>query len=133
MPNRSRAIAYTLVVFLAGGLTGAVLMNLYEHFWRHPLGHVVTPSSWMKADREHYIEKLAADLELTPAQRTELESILDTTMQQFNDLHVFSHHIRQEGINRIRALLNENQRKRFDQFMKSTGGPAEEPVSRKKP
>ena len=68
MPNRGRAILYTLVVFLAGGLTGAVLTNLYEHFMRHPAGHVITPASWLKADRAHYIEKLRADLELTDTQ-----------------------------------------------------------------
>ena len=55
MVNRHRAIFYTVVVFLAGGLTGALLTNLSEHFWRHPEGLVVSPSSWGAADRAHYI------------------------------------------------------------------------------
>lgn len=119
MPNRGRAILYTLVVFLAGGLTGAVLTNLYEHFMRHPAGHVITPASWLKADRAHYIEKLRADLELTDTQTKDLEKILDETMRQYHDLHAFSHHIRQEGILRIRGILDEPQRKKFDKYTRA--------------
>ena len=41
-------------------------------------------------------------------------------MRQYHDLHSFSHHIRQEGVNQIRAMLDEKQRKRFEELMKKT-------------
>lgn len=133
-PNRNRAIIYTLVIFVAGGLTGAVLTNLYEHFIRHPAGHVITPTSWVRADRAHYIEKLRKDLELTEAQTRDLETILDETMRQYHDLHAFSHHIRDEGIERIKTILNEKQRKRFERYLQGPAGrAADEPRQPQKP
>lgn len=126
--GRYRAVVYSLVVFIAGGLTGAVLMNLYEHFFRHPAGHVITPSSWRSSDREHYIEKLRGDLQLNEVQARELETILDETMRQYYDLHAYSHHIRQEGIERIRAMLDDGQRKRFERLIREKKeAPLEDP------
>lgn len=118
MPNRSRAILYTTVVFCAGLVAGALLMNLREHIWLHPSGHVVSASSWGAADRGHYIEQFKTELKLTEPQSLQLETILDQTMRQYHDLHSFSHHIRQEGFTRIRAMLDDTQRKRFDEITK---------------
>ena len=117
MSNRSRAILYSAVVFLAGIVAGALLMNLREHLWLHPQGHVVTAASWAQADRSHYIEQIKTELELTEAQGREMEAILDATMRQYHDLHTFSHHVREEGLTSIRAILNEEQRHRFDEIV----------------
>jgi len=118
MPNRSRAILYTMVVFCAGAVAGALLMNLREHMWLHPSGHVVSAGSWDNVDRRHYIEQFKKELNLTETQSQQLEIVLDETMRQYSDLHTFSHHIRDEGLTRIRAMLDETQRKRFDEIVK---------------
>ena len=117
MSNRSRAILYSTVIFLAGIVAGALLMNLREHLWLHPQGHVVTAASWDQADRAYYIEQIKTELQLTEAQSREMEAILDATIRQYHDLHTFSHHIREEGIASIRATLNDEQRHRFDEIV----------------
>ena len=117
MSNRGRAILYTAVVFCAGIVTGALLIHLQRNLSANPQGHVVTPASWEQADRSHYIEQVKTELELTEAQGREMEAILDVTMRQYHDLHAFSHHIREEGITSIRAILNEEQRHRFDEIV----------------
>lgn len=121
MPNRSRAIVYTAVVFLAGVVAGGLLMNLREHLWLHPSGHVVSASRWGDADRRHYVEQFKKELNLTEVQSQQLELVLDQTMRQYHDLHTFSHHIRDEGLTRIRIMLDDNQRKRFDEITKKMG------------
>ena len=125
MSNRGRAVLYTAVIFLAGIVAGAVLMNLREHLWLHPQGHVVTAASWAQADRSHYIEQIKTELELTEAQSREMEAILDATIRQYHDLHTFSHHIREEGIASIRATLNDEQRHRFDEIVGKMSCPLE--------
>ena len=117
MSNRSRAILYSAVVFLAGIVAGALLMNLREHLWLHPRGHVVTTASWDQADRAHYIEQIKTELQLTETQSRKMEAILDATLRQYHDLHTFSHHIREEGITSIRDIFDEEQRHRFDEIV----------------
>ena len=92
-------------------------MNLREHLWLHPQGHIVTAASWKQTDQAHYIEQIKTELQLTEAQSREMEAILDATMRQYHDLHTFSHHIREEGITSIRDILNEEQRHRFDEIV----------------
>jgi Spy/CpxP family protein refolding chaperone len=130
--NRTCAIVYTAVVFLAGMIGGALLMNLGEHFWLHPSGHVVTQGSWEKSGRQQYIEQFKRELNLNDAQSAQLVTILDETMRQYDDLHSFSHHIRDDGLTRIRAMLNPDQQKRFDEITKRMKSSEQNPLAKKK-
>ena len=65
-------------------------------------------------------------MSLTEVQSRQLERILDETMRQYDDLHSFTHHIRQEGIMRIRAMLDDSQRKRLDDIVKKADAPLAE-------
>ena len=121
MPDRGRAILYTGVVFAAGMIAGALLMNLGEHLWLHRGRHAPIPASSSAIDR-HVIEQFKTELKLTEAQSQQLETILDETVRQYHDLRSFSYHIREEGIARIRAMLDDNQRKRFDEIVKGAVG-----------
>ena len=116
MSGQQRAVLYIFVVFFAGVIAGALLMNVLEHVWIHP-GMTArassAPRAW-DADRRHYMEQFRKELNLTDDQARQLEEILDETMRQYNDLHSFSHHIREDGLTRIRAILNDDQRKRFN-------------------
>lgn len=127
LPNRTCAVVYSLAVFLAGAVAGALVMNLAEHFILHPARPMVEPAKkWDEAGRVHYVERFKSELNLSEAQSRQLERILDETMRQYDDLHSFTHHIRQEGIMRIRAMLDDNQRKRFDDIVKKADAPLAE-------
>ncbi len=132
-PYRKYAVLYTAIVFVAGAVAGALVMNLAEHFWIHPGGTIsATNPRWNDADRAHYVEKFKAELKLTDEQCRQLEKVLDETMRQYDDLHSFSHHIREEGLTRIRAMLNEEQLRRFDEITKRMAE-AEDQKRRKAP
>lgn len=135
MSAQSRAVLSIAVVFLTGLVAGALLMNVMEHFWMHPAEARFVPAArstspaWA-ANREHYIEEFKKELNLTDAQSKQLQAILDETMKQYIDLHSFSHHIRDDGIARIRAMLDDNQRKKFDDITRKLN--ADEQKARRK-
>ncbi len=124
LPNRTCAVVYSLVIFLAGAVAGAMVMNLTEHFVLHRGRPIVEQTrKWDDSGRAHYVERFKSELNLSDPQSHQLEQILDETMRQYDDLHSFSHHIRQEGLMRIRAMLDDNQRKRFDEIIRKAEPP----------
>ncbi len=107
MNTRLRASLYIVLVFLSGAVAGALAMNVSEHLWLHS-----TPA-WAK-DRPHVMEEVKKELVLTPAQASQMETILDDTMRQFQELHARSHQIRAESKERIRAILSDEQKVKFE-------------------
>jgi len=114
MSAQNRALLYVLLVFFSGSIAGALGMHLVEHFWLHPQQAAAAPN-W-PADRQYYIEQFKKELNLTDDQSKRLESILDDTMKQYEDLHSFTHRVRDDGLMQIRAMLDDNQRKQFDEL-----------------
>lgn len=116
MSAQSRSLLYVVIVFFSGAIAGALVMNVAEHYWLHPR-QAAAAETWGNGDeRRSAIELFKKQLNLTPDQTKRLEVILDETMTQYEDLHSFTHHIRDNGLMEIRALLDENQRKRFDEL-----------------
>ncbi len=112
MSAKNRALLYVALIFFSGALAGGMFMSFAEHYWLHPRQAAAAPP-W-ESDRQHSIELFKRQLNLTDDQTRQLETILDETMRQYEDLHSFTHHIRDDGLMRIRAMLNDNQRKEFD-------------------
>lgn len=131
MSQQSRAVLYVVVVFFVGVVTGALSMNVIEHFWIHPRGINITAASVPRttlSSRDRYIEQFKKELNLTDDQSKQLESILDETMRQYDDLHSFSHHIRDDGVARIRAILTDTQRQKFDEITRKRDDSAKKPA-----
>lgn len=118
--NRICAVLYTAVVFVSGLVAGLVIQNMRQGA---SVDTRVSPAAAIgsdpRADKGHYIELFQKELNLTDAQTAQLEKILDQTMRQYSDLQSFTRTIRQEGITRIRAILTEDQRRRFNELLKS--------------
>ena len=93
------ACALSLVlVFLCGAAAGAVAMNFGIHARLHR-----EPSAL-------FFEKVKKDLDLTPAQAEQMESILDDFSQYYRTVLT-------DGKSRIMQILNEDQRKKFEQLL----------------
>ncbi len=116
MSAQGRALVYVLVVFFCGAIAGALVMNVAEHYWLHPRPAAAAENWGDIGERRSAIELFKQQLNLTPDQTKQLEGILDETMIQYEDLHTFTHHIRDNGLLQIRAMLNEDQRKKFDEL-----------------
>lgn len=112
MSAKNRALLYVAIVFLSGALAGALGMSFAEHYWLHP--RQASAAGMWASDRQHSIDLFKRQLNLRDDQTRQLETILDETMRQYEDLHSFTHHIRDDGLMRIRAMLDDNQRKEFD-------------------
>lgn len=109
-----RAVIYLVLVFVLGVAAGAL-----GSLW-------MQKSAWSKEGPEDEIQGavhlLTKKLDLSPEQQKQVEAILDETGRGYYDLYLQSREeydgIRQQGRTKIRALLTEEQRVKFDEFVR---------------
>ena len=99
-PKLACALALALV-FLCGAAAGAVAMNLGVHKSIHP------PAFDTPAGKARYFEHMRKELDLTPAQAEQIETLL-------NDFWQLYHTVLSDSKQRVEQLLNEEQRKKFE-------------------
>jgi len=102
--NPKVACAVSLVlVFLSGGVLGAVIMDLGVHKQRPPVFDTA-------GGRALYFERLQRDLSLTPAQSEQIESVL-------NDLWHDYRSVWNDSKVRVEQVLNEDQKQKFERML----------------
>ena len=102
--NPKAVCAVTLVlVFFAGAVVGAVAMTLGAHNLLH------RSPFWTTSGKSIYLEKIRKDLDLTPAQTEQMESILD-------DFGKYYRAVLADGKSRILQILDDAQRRKFEQI-----------------
>ena len=92
-------IATLALVFLTGVAAGAVAHNLLRH-----------PTFETAAGRTLYFERLQKELDLTPAQSEQIQSVL-------NDFWQYYRTVLTESKQRVEQVLNEQQRKKFARML----------------
>jgi Spy/CpxP family protein refolding chaperone len=93
--HRGRAAALLLAVFLAGAAAGAAGLSLGQRAFRH------------EGRRGRALDRLTRELSLDPAQRQQIEVILDHQRERMRPLF-------RETRRDIRAVLRPDQQARFD-------------------
>src|SRR5689334_17595720 len=102
-PKAACALALVLV-FLCGGAVGALLMDLRVH-------NRMRPASFdTAAGRALYYERLQKELDLTPAQSEQIQSVL-------NDFWQYYRTVLSDSKQRVEQLLNDDQRKKFERLL----------------
>jgi Spy/CpxP family protein refolding chaperone len=98
------------LVFLCGVAAGALAMHLgwHEHLHQPPFD---TP-----AGRTLYFERLRQQLDLTPAQAEQMQSILDDFWQYYRT-------VLSDSKTRIEQVLNEEQRRKFERILQESQHP----------
>lgn len=104
-----RILTTLLLVFLAGGATGAVSMK----FGLHQVLH----RSSVPASKEAVLQKFRADLNLTPAQTEKISLILDDYRHYYQSVQDQQDDIRATGKMRILQELDPAQREKFQKMM----------------
>src|ERR1044071_3399920 len=99
-PKAGCAVALGLV-FLCGSAIGALLMDLRVH------NRLRTPTFDTSAGRTLYFERLQKELDLTPAQSEQIQSVL-------NDFWQYYRTVLSDSRQRVEQLLNPEQRKKFE-------------------
>jgi enoyl-[acyl-carrier-protein] reductase (NADH) len=108
MSHRSSSTLFLILVFLCGGLFGAMV----DRFWQK------ARRSGETAPIE-IVERAKAELGLDASQCKLFDQILDDAKHDFDDLHSRAHSVRLIAKDRIRKILNEEQRKKFEAAMAS--------------
>ena len=110
---QSKLIAGFLLVFVAGGVTGAFIGGSYarRHFFE--LHHPERIGGRMK-------ERLRADLNLTPEQLTKISPIIDKTTAQLRDIRRDTgrrvHQVLADAHRQMAGELNDEQRHKLTQI-----------------
>jgi hypothetical protein len=107
--HNPRIFTTLLLVFLAGGATGAVSMK----FGLHQLLH----KSSSPTSKEAVLQKFRTDLDLTPAQTDKISLILDDYRHYYQSVQDQEDDIRATGKMRILQELNPAQREKFQKLM----------------
>jgi Spy/CpxP family protein refolding chaperone len=113
--TRSEAALLVLVVFLLGAVLGGLANHLWgEKVWGHQNSSGSPSASQLVSD-------LTRELQLTPEQQQQIVVIVDDTRAQIRTAYAPAEaqreQLRQQGRARIRAILNPDQKPKFEAFM----------------
>ena len=113
MKSKTSASLLLVLTFLLGGVAGAVSYSLYQN-------HVVTNSRGNNP--RDIVNVLAQNLSLDAKQKTTLKGIIDQSRDRYRVLSTQFRPqyeaIRNETRQQIRQILHEDQRARFEDFLK---------------
>lgn len=100
---RAACITTLTLVFLVGAAVGAVAMNFGHSRLHHPAFDV-------QAGRTLYFERLQKELDLSPSQAEQLQSILGDFWQYYRT-------VLSDSKARVEQVLNQEQRKKFERLL----------------
>jgi len=107
VPWKNPRIIYTLLfVFLSGAVAGAVSAR-----WKIPAER--HGPFWNEGGREISLQRFKKELDLTPQQAGEVETVLDDFVMYYQTLQAQMDDVRATGKNRILKLLREDQKQKF--------------------
>lgn len=101
---RVACITTLVLVFLCGGVVGAVVFDAAVH------RSASKAPFWTDAGKSAYLERVTRDLDLTPAQTEQMETILD-------DFAKYYRTVLSDGKSRIFQILNEEQKRKFEKVL----------------
>ena len=113
-PQRKRATLYIVLIFLCGVLTGTATSKLWMNWG---LKSVSAKADSQPSSPRHTVEKFTRELSLSPEQAKQLNDILDETHKGYREHEAQIETIRQEGRNRIREILNPEQKAKYEEIL----------------
>jgi Spy/CpxP family protein refolding chaperone len=108
-----RILSTLMLVFLAGAATGALSMRLGLHEKLHRSAAPATQES----NRDAILNRFQNQLDLSGAQTAQLGLVLDDFGQYYQSLEEQLDDLRATGKTRIIAILNPEQRAKFEKMM----------------
>lgn len=100
-----KVVSFTTLalVFLCGAAAGAIAINVGH-------AHLHQPAFDIQAGRTLYFQRLQKELDLTPAQVEQMQSILGDFWQYYRT-------VLSDSKSRVEQVLNEEQRRKFDRLL----------------
>jgi hypothetical protein len=115
---KSKAAALVICVFLTGAVVGGLAIHVFgERMWSTRASSANTPVT-----KDDFLQQLGQQLNLTPAQRSQIEGIMDQTISDYHRILVpvspELEQARQEGRQHIRGVLTPEQLPKFEGFIR---------------
>jgi hypothetical protein len=108
-------ISTLLLVFVAGGATGALTFRLLRE---HRIASAAAPIPVAKEpSRDAVLQKFKSELDLSPDQTAKIAVVLEDFSHYYESLQEQQTDLRATGKNRIVEILNPQQRDRFEKMM----------------
>ncbi|MDX2151708.1 MAG: hypothetical protein SFV54_13300 [Bryobacteraceae bacterium] len=107
-----RVLSTLLLVFLCGGLTGALVMRYGVTMAIKGLGPY-----WKEGGKDRTLSKWKQELSLTPEQADQIEVVLDDFVMYYDALQAQMDGVKADGKARIMNILNEEQRRKFEKMV----------------
>jgi len=104
---RAACLTALALVFLCGAVVGALAFDVVAHRTLH------RAQFWTDAGKASYVARLKKELDLSPTQTEQMESILD-------DFAKYYRTVLSDGKSRILQILNEDQKRRFDRMVQES-------------
>ncbi len=115
---RREAAVLFFIVFVLGALFGAVGV----HVWAQRVSGEPAVATNVHPHREQMIDSFSQQVQLTAEQRRQLAAIMDDTVAKWTMLYApldaQREAIRQQGRDRIRAILTPEQVPKFEDYMR---------------
>jgi len=113
--NKTKARLVVVAIFVFGFVGGALSMNLYTRATAKSKGYDT------ERPRHYFFETLNQKCNLSPEQQSQIHAICDDTFNKFHDIgkevEPQMNLARQEGRERIRAVLTKDQLPRFEELL----------------
>jgi|YelNatPaOPRAMG01_1025707.scaffolds.fasta_scaffold209040_2 hypothetical protein len=108
-----RIVLTLLIVFLCGASAGMLGMALGQH----RVARASQQPLWKEPNKEISLEHFKKELDLSPAQTQQLETILDDFFTYYHTLQAQLDDVRASGKQRIMRVLDENQKRKFEKML----------------
>jgi hypothetical protein len=111
---RNPRIALTLfLVFLAGFSTGLAVFRLAASHW---MDEAQAAPSW-RDGKANLLDRFKREVNLTPEQTRQFETVLDDYFAYYHTIQAQLDDVRADGKDRMLRILNDDQKRRFEQLM----------------
>jgi hypothetical protein len=107
-----RVLLTISLIFLAGALAGGLAMR----YGLHSMLHAQVPV-WQEGGKQVSLQQLTSELDLTPTQQAELETVLDDFVMYVQTLQAQMADVRGSGKARIMRVLDERQKQKFEKML----------------
>lgn len=110
-----RILCILLLVFLCGATAGALTMRLgFSSSYRRGSTY------WQEGGKEISIERFRRELNLTPDQARQMETILNDFMMYYQQVKDQLDSVRADGKAKILQILNDEQKQKFLRMLTET-------------
>jgi hypothetical protein len=107
-----RILSILLLVFLCGGVTGALVMRYRLHEEMHKYSNTPTAEQL----RDFTLGKFQKELDLSPEQSDEVKLVLDDFFKYYHSLESQMDEVRSAGKARIMRVLKDRQKQKFEKM-----------------